>query len=97
MEPPIIRRIGYTFSKGKETEVQGYHLTNDDLPEDTLPYRDALVIKMDIKDMIVHRILVEIENLVNVMYYDAFTQLGLARSQLKEVWTTLSGFNLLGT
>ncbi|XP_019167196.1 PREDICTED: uncharacterized protein LOC109162945 [Ipomoea nil] len=47
---------------------------------------------MDINDMIVHRILADTGSSVNVMYYDAFTKLGLPRGQLKEVRTPLSGF-----
>ncbi|XP_019167690.1 PREDICTED: uncharacterized protein LOC109163402 [Ipomoea nil] len=81
-----------SLPKGKKQRREAITFSDEDLPEGPLPHRDALVIKMDINDMIVHRILVDTGSSVNVMYYDAFTKLGLPRGQLKEVRTPLSGF-----
>lgn len=50
------------------------------------------MIKIDISNAIVHRVLVDTGCSVNMMYSDSFTQLGLSRSQLNEVKTPLSGF-----
>ncbi|XP_031111900.1 uncharacterized protein LOC116015871 [Ipomoea triloba] len=66
--------------------------TDADLPDSPLPHRDALVIKVEISDVIVHRVLVDTGSSVNVMYYDTFTQLGLSRKQLGQVRTPLAGF-----
>ncbi|XP_031099837.1 uncharacterized protein LOC116004036 [Ipomoea triloba] len=81
-----------SLPKGKKQRREAITFSDDDLPEGPLPHRDALVIKMEINDSIVHRILVDTGSSVNVMYYDAFTKLGLPRNQLKEVRTPLSGF-----
>ncbi|XP_031111915.1 uncharacterized protein LOC116015888 [Ipomoea triloba] len=66
--------------------------TDDDLPDGPLPHRDALVITLDINNVIVHRVLVDTGSSVNVIYYDTFTKLGLSRKQLTQVRTPLSGF-----
>lgn len=78
--------------RGKKQKQEAITLSNDELYEGPLPHQDALVIKMDINNAIVHYILVDTGSLVNVMYYDAFTKLELPRSQLKEVQTPLSRF-----
>jgi len=81
-----------SLPRGKKQKREAITFSDDDLPEGPLPHRDALIIKMDINDTIVHRILVDTRSSVNVMYYNAFTKLGLPRSQLKEVRTPLFGF-----
>ncbi|XP_019157957.1 PREDICTED: uncharacterized protein LOC109154680 [Ipomoea nil] len=81
-----------SLPKGKKQRREAITFCDEDLPEGPLPHRDALVIKMDINDMIVHPILADTGSSVNMMYYDAFTKLGLPRGQLKEVRTPLSGF-----
>ncbi|XP_031116910.1 uncharacterized protein LOC116020581 [Ipomoea triloba] len=81
-----------SLPRGKKQRREAITFSDDDLPEGPLPDRDELVIKMEINDSIVHRILVDNGSSVNVMYYDAFTKLGLPRNQLKEVRTPLSGF-----
>lgn len=47
---------------------------------------------MDISNAIVRRMLVDIGSSMNVMYYEALTQLGLSKSKLNEVKTPLSRF-----
>ncbi|XP_019198276.1 PREDICTED: uncharacterized protein LOC109192140 [Ipomoea nil] len=76
----------------KRTRRELITFTDDDLPDGPLPHRDALVIRLELKDIIVHRVLVDTGSSVNVMYYDTFTQLGLSRKQLSQVRTPLSGF-----
>ncbi|XP_019160717.1 PREDICTED: uncharacterized protein LOC109157271 [Ipomoea nil] len=66
--------------------------TDADLPDGPLPHRDALVVKLDINNVVVHRVLVDTGSSVNVMYYDTFTLLGLSRGELEQVRTPLSGF-----
>ncbi|XP_019189990.1 PREDICTED: uncharacterized protein LOC109184444 [Ipomoea nil] len=61
----------------KRTRREPISFTDDDLPDGPLPHRDALVIRLEIKDIIVHRVLVDTGSFVNVMYYDTFTKLGL--------------------
>ncbi|XP_019172819.1 PREDICTED: uncharacterized protein LOC109168233 [Ipomoea nil] len=76
----------------KRTRREPITFTDDDLPDGPLPHRDALVIRLDLNDTIVHRVLVDTGSSVNVMYYDTFTQLGLSRKQLSQVRTPLSSF-----
>ncbi|XP_019153682.1 PREDICTED: uncharacterized protein LOC109150221 [Ipomoea nil] len=76
----------------KRTRREPITFTDDDLPDGPIPHRDALVISLELKDIIVHRVLVDTGSSVNVMYYDTFTQLGLSRKQLSQVRTPLSGF-----
>lgn len=66
--------------------------TNDNFPKSPLPHHDALVILMDIGNVIVYRILVDMGSSVNVLYYDVFTKLTLIGSQLNQVKTPLSRF-----
>ncbi|XP_019171065.1 PREDICTED: uncharacterized protein LOC109166627 [Ipomoea nil] len=76
----------------KRTRREPITFIDDDLPDGPLPHQDALVIRLDLNDTIVHRVLVDTGSSVNVMYYDTFTQLGLSRKQLSQVQTPLSGF-----
>lgn len=54
----------------------------DDFPDKPLPHRDALVIKVKIRDVIVHWVFININSSVTIMYYDKFTQLELSQKQL---------------
>ncbi|XP_019189993.1 PREDICTED: uncharacterized protein LOC109184447 [Ipomoea nil] len=76
----------------KKLQRESITFTDDDLPDGPLPHRDALVIKLDVNNVVVHRVLVDTGSSVNVMYYDTFVQLGLPRDQLEQVRTPLSGF-----
>ncbi|XP_019179714.1 PREDICTED: uncharacterized protein LOC109174927 [Ipomoea nil] len=76
----------------KRTRREPITLIDDDFPDGPLPHRYALVIKLELKDIIIHRVLVDTGSSVNVMHYDTFTQLGLSRKQLSQVRTPLSGF-----
>ncbi|XP_019188976.1 PREDICTED: uncharacterized protein LOC109183346 [Ipomoea nil] len=71
----------------KKPKREPITFTDADLPDGPLPHRDALVVKLDINNVVVHRVLVDTGSSVNVMYYDTFTQLGLSRNQLEQVRT----------
>ncbi|VFQ61181.1 unnamed protein product [Cuscuta campestris] len=66
--------------------------TDEDYPPVLSPHRDALVIRVEINNVVVHRTLVDTGSSVNVMYNNTFKELGLSRSDLKPIHTPLSGF-----
>ncbi|VFQ94507.1 unnamed protein product [Cuscuta campestris] len=74
---------------GRREQIQ---FTEKDLPSATSPHRDALVVKIEINDTIVHRTLVDTGSSVNIMYEKTFKDLGLDRKDLRPVRTPLSGF-----
>ncbi|XP_019163614.1 PREDICTED: uncharacterized protein LOC109159956 [Ipomoea nil] len=76
----------------KKPKREPITFTDADLPDGPLPHRDALVVKLDINDVVVHRVLVDTGSSINVMYHDTFTRLGLSRGQQEQVRTPLSGF-----
>ncbi|VFQ94714.1 unnamed protein product, partial [Cuscuta campestris] len=74
---------------GRREQIQ---FTENDLPRTPSPHRDALVVKIEINDAIVHRTLVDTGSSVNIMYEKTFQDLGLDRKDLRPVRTPLSGF-----
>ncbi|VFQ80249.1 unnamed protein product [Cuscuta campestris] len=80
--PPLPKR------KKKEPLI----FTDEDYPPVLSPHRDALVIRVEINNVVVHRTLVDTGSSVNVMYSNTFKELGLSRSDLKPIHTPLSGF-----
>ncbi|VFQ72539.1 unnamed protein product [Cuscuta campestris] len=80
--PPLPKR------KKKEPLI----FTDEDYPPVLSPHRDALAIKVEINNVVVHRTLVDTCSSVNVMYSNTFKELGLSRSDLKPIHTPLSGF-----
>ncbi|VFQ69611.1 unnamed protein product [Cuscuta campestris] len=80
--PPLPKR------KKKEPLI----FTDEDYPPVLSPHRDALVIKVEINNVVVHRTLVDTGSSVNVMYSNTFKELGLSQSDLKPIHTPLSGF-----
>ncbi|VFR02436.1 unnamed protein product, partial [Cuscuta campestris] len=74
---------------GRREQIQ---FTEKDLPNTLSPHRDALVVKIEINDAIVHRTLVDTGSSVNIMYEKTFQDLGLNRKDLRPVRTPLSGF-----
>ncbi|VFQ73483.1 unnamed protein product [Cuscuta campestris] len=80
--PPLPKR------KKKEPLI----FTDEDYPPVLSPHRDALVIRVEINNVVVHRTLVDTGSSVNVMYSNTFKELGLSRSDLKTIHTPLSGF-----
>ncbi|VFQ61815.1 unnamed protein product [Cuscuta campestris] len=63
-----------------------------DLPEIPSPHRDALVVKCEINEVVIHRSYVDNGSSVNIMYVKTFEELGLKKELLKRVKTPLSGF-----
>ncbi|VFQ85179.1 unnamed protein product [Cuscuta campestris] len=80
--PPLPKR------KKKEPLI----FTDKDYPPVLSPHRDALVIKVEINNVVVHRMLVDTGSSVNIMHSNTFKGLGLSRSDLKPIRTPLSGF-----
>ncbi|VFQ98405.1 unnamed protein product [Cuscuta campestris] len=74
---------------GRREQIQ---FMEKDLPNTPSPHRDALVVKIEINDAIVHRTLVDTGSSVNIMYEKTFQDLGLNRKDLRPVRTPLSGF-----
>ncbi|VFQ67525.1 unnamed protein product [Cuscuta campestris] len=74
---------------GRREQIQ---FTEKDLPNTPSPHRDALVVKLEINNAIVHRTLVDTGSSVNIMYEKTFQDLVLDRKDLRPVCTPLSGF-----
>ncbi|XP_019160669.1 PREDICTED: uncharacterized protein LOC109157215 [Ipomoea nil] len=68
----------------KKPKREPITFTDADLPNRPLPHRDAVVVKLDINNVVVHRVLVDTGSSVNVMYYDTFTQPGSRGTQLRQ-------------
>ncbi|VFQ79638.1 unnamed protein product [Cuscuta campestris] len=83
-----VQRPSLPKRKKKEPLV----FTNEDYPPVLSPHRDALVIKVEINNVVVHCTLVNTGSSVNVMYSNTFKGLGLSRSDLKPIHMPLSGF-----
>ncbi|CAH9086678.1 unnamed protein product [Cuscuta epithymum] len=76
----------------KRPRTDPIFFTDADLPSGSLPHRDALVIRTEINDAIIHRTYVDTGSSVNVMYLSTFQELGLDRGSLRHINTPLSGF-----
>ena len=66
--------------------------TDDDLEGLHIPHDDAIVVTARIGNHNVHRILIDNGSSVDVLFADAFDQLGINRNQLRPVSTLLYGF-----
>ncbi|VFQ90237.1 unnamed protein product [Cuscuta campestris] len=78
--------------EGKKLKTEPIVFSNADLPEMGVPHRDALVITIDIMDLLIHKTLVDTGSSVNVMYMDTYKALGLMRHELLPIKTPLTGF-----
>ena len=56
------------------------------------PHDDALVVSIRVRDYNVHRVLVDNDNSVDILYYPAFQQMGIDRARLIPTNTPLVGF-----
>ncbi|VFQ83874.1 unnamed protein product [Cuscuta campestris] len=80
--PPLPKR------KKKEPLI----FTDEDYPPVLSPHWDALVINVEINNVVVNRTLVDTGSSVNILYSNTFKELGLSRGDLKPIRTPLSGF-----
>ncbi|VFQ83045.1 unnamed protein product [Cuscuta campestris] len=78
--------------EGKKLKTEPIVFSNADLPETWVPHRDALVIMIDIMDLLIHKTLVDTGSSVNIMYMDTYKALGLTRDALSPIKTPLTGF-----
>ncbi|VFQ96674.1 unnamed protein product [Cuscuta campestris] len=78
--------------EGKKLKTEPIVFSNADLPETGVPHRDALVITIDIMDLLIHKTLVDTGSSVNIMYMDTYKALGLTRDELSPIKTPLTGF-----
>ncbi|VFQ65598.1 unnamed protein product [Cuscuta campestris] len=63
--------------EGKKLKTEPIVFSNADLPETGVPHRDALVITIDIMDLLIHKTLVDTGSSVNIMYMDTYKTLGI--------------------
>ncbi|VFQ92735.1 unnamed protein product [Cuscuta campestris] len=78
--------------EGKKLKTDPIVFSNADLPETGVPHRDALVITIDIMDLLIHKTLVDTGSSINIMYMDTYKALGLTRDELSPIKTPLTGF-----
>ncbi|VFQ79467.1 unnamed protein product [Cuscuta campestris] len=78
--------------EGKKLKAEPIVFSNADLLETGVPHRDALVITIDIMDLLIHKTLVDTGSSVNIMYMDTYKALGLTRDELSPIKTPLTGF-----
>ncbi|VFQ79942.1 unnamed protein product [Cuscuta campestris] len=76
----------------KKLKTEPILFSNADLPETGVPHRDALVITIDIIDLLIHKTLVDTRSSVNIMYMDTYKAFGLTRDELLPIKTPLTGF-----
>ncbi|VFQ77938.1 unnamed protein product, partial [Cuscuta campestris] len=78
--------------EGKKLKTEPIVFSHADLPETGVPHRDAVVITIDIMDLLIHKTLVDTGSSVNIMYMDTYKALGLTRDELSPIKTPLTGF-----
>ncbi|VFQ89998.1 unnamed protein product [Cuscuta campestris] len=76
----------------KITKIEPLLFGPKDLPEIPSPHRNALTVKCEINEVVIHRSYVDNGSSVNIMYVKTFEELGLKKELLKRVRTPLSGF-----
>ncbi|VFR03159.1 unnamed protein product [Cuscuta campestris] len=88
-EPPVRKekKSGQPVAEGRIRKD-----FDEDYPPVLSPHWDALVIKVEINNVVVHRTLVDTGSSINIMYNNTFKELGLSRSDMKPIRTPLSGF-----
>ncbi|VFQ90193.1 unnamed protein product [Cuscuta campestris] len=76
----------------KVTKTEPLLFGPKDLPEIPSPHREALVVKCEINEVVIHRSYIDNGSSVNIMYVKTFDELGLKKELLRRVRTPLSGF-----
>ncbi|VFQ76023.1 unnamed protein product [Cuscuta campestris] len=69
--------------EGKKLKTEPIVFSNADLLETGVPHRDALVITIDIMDLLIHKTLVDTGSSVNIMYMDTYKALGDTKATRK--------------
>ncbi|VFQ66815.1 unnamed protein product [Cuscuta campestris] len=76
----------------KQKRKEPLVFTDEDYPLVLSPHRDALVVKVEINNVVVHRTLVDTGNLVNIMYNNIFKELACLERISNRFAPPLSGF-----
>lgn len=76
----------------KKSKTTAIYFSDEDTKEVKYPHQDPLVISPIINEFIVQRVLVDTGASVDVMYWDAFKNLGLEESNLTPYSTSIKGF-----
>lgn len=71
--------IAEAESSLKMSKIEPIYFIDEDFLRRLMHHRDALVVALDINEMVVCWVLVDTDNSVNVLYYDTFTKMGLER------------------
>ncbi|XP_028080043.1 uncharacterized protein LOC114281690 [Camellia sinensis] len=79
--------------KGKTEEKDILTFSSKDLERIQVPYNDALVVTLRVKDFDIKRILIDQGSSVEIMYYDTFKQMKLEDKDLAHATSPLVGFN----
>ncbi|CAH9090598.1 unnamed protein product [Cuscuta epithymum] len=87
-----VGEVSHAPPQPKRRHLEAITFTDKDLPFGPLPHRDALVVKCEIGNNIIHRNYIDTGSSVNVMYVDTFRQLKLKKTELRPIRTPLSGF-----
>ena len=79
--PKIVRRESPIIGFSEEDARRLYH-----------PHDDALVVSIRIRDYNMHKVLVDNDSSVDILYYPAFQQMGIGRERLIPTNAPLIGF-----
>ncbi|KAK3014443.1 hypothetical protein RJ639_010088 [Escallonia herrerae] len=89
------RQVNLTQGPTKRTKVStslALEFDNADLDGVSLPHDDALVITLHIDAFQVKRILVDTGSLADIIFEDAFNQMGISTDRVKPIASSLYGF-----
>ena len=67
--------------------------SDQDLENVNLPHTDPLVIKLQIGDTVVSRVLVDVGSSSNILLQDTFRRMGIEKEEIQLVKTSLHAFN----
>ena len=66
---------------------------DQDLEKVNLPHADPLVIKLQIGDTMVSRVLVDGGSSSDILFWDAFQRIGIENEEIRPIKTSLHAFN----
>ncbi|KAF3452063.1 hypothetical protein FNV43_RR08159 [Rhamnella rubrinervis] len=92
--PSEYQEVNLTQRPAKEIKVEPYSITFTDADSRGVhhPHDDALVITMNVANCMVRRILVDNGSSVDILYWDAFKQMGIGKEKLDPASAPLFGF-----